>query len=186
MRIRDRFDSEGHVADFLTCFVFEKEGGIKDVIHHLKYKNIRSIGERLGHEAGALIMASPSFSDADYLLPVPLHKLTLRERGYNQSEHISSGISEITHIPKVTSFLARKKYTRSQTKLDPVERNRNVEGAFEVPEGSRQFVKGKKLILVDDVITTGSTLGACAAELKRNGALRVLVVSAAIAGQRLS
>jgi ComF family protein len=179
--LRDKFIAGGMVQDFLSCYLFEKEGSLQHIIHLLKYEGIKSVGIRLGKEIGKQMMNNSSFCNADYLVPVPLHTLKKRERGYNQSECICKGISEVTAISMDTSFVIRKKYTRTQTQLNIQERKKNVGDAFIVPEKSRLAIKGKTFILVDDVITTGSTINACAQELVANGAAGVLAASVALA-----
>jgi ComF family protein len=156
----------------------------QQVVHSLKYQGMKSLGIRLGKEIGNRIKASPTFSSADYILPIPLHKLKQRERGYNQSEYLCKGISETTGILIAASFLSRTKYTRSQTQLNLEERRENVGEAFRTNQKFLNEIRGKSFILVDDVITTGSTITACARELRANGAGIILAASAALA-QRL-
>jgi len=142
---------------------------------------MKSLGVRLGKEIGNRIKACQTFSSADYLLPIPLHRLKQRERGYNQSEYICRGISEATGIPVGGSILYRTKYTKSQTQLNLGERRANVGDAFKVNPKFQSEIRGKSFILVDDVITTGSTITACARELRTNGGRTILAVSVALA-----
>lgn len=172
---------EGAVREFLSCFLFEKEGTLKEIVHLLKYGGIKSLGERLGREVGRRMLVKPEFMAPDSLIPVPLNKLKQRERGYNQAEYICRGISAVTHIPVRTTLIVRRRYTESQTELDRDRRRENVRGAFALNPNCRWMVRDRLFILVDDVITTGSTLNACAGELLENGAGCVLAVSAALA-----
>ena len=167
--------------DLLSCFLFEKEGKLQEIIHLLKYRGITSVGMELGREIGDVIIRDPLFQEAHMLVPVPLHKLKLRERGYNQSLVLCKGIAEVTHIPVRTDFLVRLKYTQSQTKLSLDERKGNVGGAFAINRKRFPDADEKTMILVDDVVTTGSTMNACAQVLLDHGARRVLVASAALA-----
>ena len=169
------------VDDVLSCFLFEKEGKLQDIVHLLKYRGIKSVGVELGKTLGGYMMQDVRFMSADFLIPVPLHRLKLRERGYNQSEFLCKGISEVTHIPIHSSLIVRKKYTQSQTQLDLEERRKNVGDAFTVHERFLSEVKGKTFILVDDVITTGSTINACARGLVAHGAASVFAAAAALA-----
>ncbi|HEY6191498.1 MAG TPA: ComF family protein [Bacteroidota bacterium] len=173
--------SEGAVGDILSCFLFEKEGALQQVLHLMKYGGMRSLGERLGEEVGRRMILNGHFLTHDALVPVPLHKLKQRERGYNQAEHICRGIYSKTRIPVSTSLLLRKRHTESQTELDRESRKRNVSGAFVLNPKCGGEVEGRSFILVDDVITTGSTVGACARVLLDHGAEQVLAVSAALA-----
>ncbi len=179
--ILERFLAEGVVNDILSCYLFEKEGVFQKVIHLLKYQGMKSIGVDLGCNIGKRMIECSYYSSADYLIPVPLHRLKARERGYNQSEYLCRGISQITGIPIGPGIIKRKKYTQSQTTLTIEERKLNVGGAFFLDPKYIPAVKGKTFILVDDVITTGSTINACARELRSHGAQEVYAASAALA-----
>ena len=179
--ISSKFQAEGFVEDILSCFLFEKEGALQQVIHLLKYQGMKSLGVQLGRDIGKRMQTNPGFCNADYLVPVPLHKLKARERGYNQSEFLCKGIGEITNIPIHAHLLTRTKYTQSQTKLTIDQRRKNVGDAFRLNPKLCSSVKGRTFILVDDVITTGSTLNACTKVLASNGAKNVFVASVALA-----
>lgn len=130
------------------------------------------VGERLGER----LCEQPWFGEIDGLIPIPLHRGRRRERGYNQSLLICEGIRERTGLPIVSDVLKRVKYTRTQTLLSPRERHKNVSDAFRViiPEK----VRGRNLVLVDDVLTTGATLNACAGELHRAGVEKIWCATA--------
>lgn len=179
--IREKFDAQGTIDDLLSCFLFEKEGALQDILHMLKYRGMKSFGIRLGREIGYRMIEHPEYARAEALLPVPLHRRKERERGYNQAEVICRGIQEVTGIPIDTSLLVRNKYTLSQTKLTLEERRQNVGDAFGVARDHRSIISGKCYILVDDVITTGSTINACAEALRANGAEKIFAASAALA-----
>jgi ComF family protein len=179
--LRRTLCADGLVADFSSCYLFEQEGVLQKVLHQLKYGGMRSLGGLLGREAGKRLLGRPDFLSADAIIPVPLNRTKRRERGYNQAEEICSGISAVTKLFVSRSVLVRTRNTESQTGLDRTERMENVRGAFVMRPEARGEVGSRTLILVDDVITTGSTVAACAAELRRQGAEKVLVVSAAIA-----
>jgi ComF family protein len=181
VELRDRFGRDGAVSGFLSCYVFEKEGRLQDVIHLLKYRGIKSIGTMLGREIGRRMLEDPTFVGVDYLLPVPLHALKQRERGYNQSEFLCRGIGEVTAIPMLVDVVRRSRYTESQTQLSLDERRENVRGAFEISPKFKPSLEGRTVILVDDVITTGSTITACARELKIAGVEKVVAASVALA-----
>ena len=179
--IKGRFDLEGVVGDLVSCFLFEKGGKLQDVIHELKYRGMKSLGVRLGEEIGNHIARNPELRKADWLIPVPLHRLKQRERGYNQSEYVCRGIARVSGIPSGGTFIRRHKYTETQAQLTVEQRRENVGNAFTIPANRRPFVNGKTCILVDDVITTGSTIGACARELRKNNAAGVFAASVALA-----
>ncbi len=179
--LKDRFARGGGVSDFLSCFYFEGEGKLQTIIHLLKYQGMKSMGVMLGKEIGERIRGNSLFASADFLVPVPLHRLKQRERGFNQSEFLCKGISLVAGIHAQANVLRRFKYTQSQTQLSPEQRQRNVGDAFRIDPQFRGAIRGKKFLLVDDVITTGATINACALELVRAGAHSVLAASAAVA-----
>ncbi len=177
-----KFGADGFISKAFSCFYFKDEGIIQTLIHELKYQNKRSIGILLGEIVGNSIKNDDDFLSADALIPVPLHKIRLRERGYNQSELIAKGISKVIGVKVIDNILLRIRNTQTQTKLNFEERKENVKDAFSVRERDKKFVQGRKFIIVDDVITTGSTVNECAKALIRSGASRVLALSVAIAG----
>lgn len=181
IELKSKFETGGVVQDLFARYLFEKEGMLQEVIHLLKYQGMKSIGVRLGSEIGTRLKSISQFSTADILVPIPLHKLKRRERGYNQSEYICKGISEEMGIPVNSSLIERKKYTQSQTKLNMQERRENVGDAFNINPKYESIVNGNTFILVDDVITTGSTINACAVELLAHKAKSILAVSVALA-----
>ncbi|HRP01511.1 MAG TPA: ComF family protein [Candidatus Kapabacteria bacterium] len=145
-----------------------------DAIYSLKYYGKRGIGNELGILLWKKIRME-SDMQYDYLLPVPIHSARKRERGYNQSEHICKGLSRASGIPYQFSILKRIKYTKSQTRLHLEERKTNVENIFKaLDKGS---VLGKNILVVDDVLTTGSTLNSIAKLLKSTGANTVDVAT---------
>ena len=148
-------------------FVFEET--IREAIYGLKYKNLRSIAAPLARHLADLLLDEPfSF---DLLVPVPLHSRRLRERGYNQAEIIARHLGRLVQVPVATDRLRRHRYTAPQARTADVEERRsNVSRAFGCRPGS---VTGLKVLLVDDVTTTGATLEACAIELRKAGAVEV-------------
>lgn len=176
-----RLRSTRFVEDLAVLYLFEKEGIIQSLLHQLKYSGMTSIGVELGIKLGERICSTIGGTDADALLPVPLHKAKERERGYNQSEYICRGISSVTNIPVLSCLLWRTKYTKSQTQLTSDQRTANVRDAFAVAKRKRPLVSGRRFLLVDDVITTGSTVVECARVLKEYGAREVIACSLALA-----
>jgi ComF family protein len=111
------------------------------------------------------------------IVPVPLSKSRMRERGYNQSEQLAAGLSQHWRIPVGEDLLTRTRATVSQTELTPEERKSNVAGAFRVPSGKSQQIRGAHLVIIDDVMTTAATLNACAAALYEAGARTISYVT---------
>jgi len=178
----EKFENGGFINKAFSCFHFKDESIIQTLIHDLKYRNKRSIGFLLGEITGNSIKNDLDFTTADALIPVPLHKIRLRERGYNQSELIAKGISKVTGVKVISDLLVRGRNTQTQTKLNFAERRENVKDAFYVRGKYKNFVFGKTFIIVDDVITTGSTINECGKTLIQSGASKVLAVSVAVAG----
>ena len=126
-----------------------------------------------------LEVAAQLFDTVDLLLPVPLHPKRMRQRGYNQSEWIAYGIRSATGIAVDTSSLSRIKKTESQTRKQIFERSENVEDIFRVE--NTDTLKNKHILLVDDVITTGSTMNACAEAMKAISGIRISILGIAVA-----
>lgn len=152
---------------------------VRTIIHNLKYLDKTHLAVNLGSSIGTVISEDKTIRKWDLLIPIPLHKVKQRSRGFNQSELIVDAIAEVSSIKKDNSILIRHRYTRNQAALPMKERAANVKGAFSVVYKSK--IKGMKIILVDDVITTGSTMLECIKTLKEAGAKEVVALSAAIA-----
>ena len=163
-----------------ACFFFAKSGKVQRLIHQLKYKGNKDAGIFLGQQLGESIKEAPLFQGIDYLIPVPLHPRREKQRGYNQSLMIAQGINEVTGIPIGDKYLIRAVYTDTQTKKSADERHKNVKDIFEVrfPEE----LEGKHVLLIDDVLTTGATLEACAHQLENIPGITISAATAACAG----
>ena len=149
-----------------TSFYFFRKGSrYQKLIHHLKYKNLKELGETAGRYFGADLAQSPDFCSVDFIVPVPLHPAKQKKRGYNQSEWIALGIGQALQKPIVADNLKRVVFTSTQTRKTRFERWKNVEGIFEVSH-PQQF-ENKHVLLIDDVVTTGSTIEACAVALQK-------------------
>jgi len=152
------------------------------LIHAFKYSGKTKVGELLGRALAALVQQDEVLLAADAVCPVPLHPARLRERGFNQSLLLAAAVSMTTGMPLV-ELLVRTRYTSTQAlKAAPEDRLRNVQDAFRLRTDAR--VAGQRVLLVDDVMTTGHTLDQAARELLKGGAASVLgaVVAAAHAG----
>ena len=163
-----------------ACFFFSKEGKVQHLIHELKYKGNADAGVFLGRELGKSIKEAPLFQGVDYLIPVPLHPKREKERGYNQSLMIAQGISEVTGIPIGEKFLVRSVNTATQTHKTKEDRWKNVKDIFEVRLPDQ--LEGKYVLLIDDVLTTGATLEACALKLSTISRITISCATAACAG----
>jgi ComF family protein len=163
-----------------AAFSFYNRGSrIRKLIHNLKYKGIREVGLELGRIYGHSLKDSGFTKDIDLIIPVPLHPSKQRIRGFNQSDFISKGLSEATGLPLELKSLVRIALSDTQTRRSRYERWMNVEGIFAVTEYEK--LRGKHILLVDDVITTGSTLEACTGELLKIENVKVSVAALAVA-----
>ncbi len=149
------------------------------MLHELKYKDHREIGIELGRFLAADLTGTPRFQGIDYIVPVPLHRNKQKKRGYNQSECIAQGMSEIMQVPVDTDNLQRIIENPTQTRKSVFERWENVKGIFELKD--KEAFVGKHILLVDDVLTTGSTVEACAGAVLAAEDARVSVVTLAVA-----
>ena len=160
-----------------AVYLFDER--MQRIVHALKYRDFRSMGVKLGIAMGERFMGlSPKMSKAA-LVPVPLHPKKYRERGYNQSEWLASGVQSVLSLPVLPRLLQRIKNTQSQTKLNARERQDNVRDAFRVSE-SYQRDLFESVILVDDVFTTGATMNSAAAVCKAAGIYTVVGLTAAM------
>jgi ComF family protein len=160
-------------------YFFNKASRYRHLIHELKYKGRKDIGIELGRILGYEITASSGFTHIDLVIPIPLHKKKLKKRGFNQSECIARGISEAMNKPLDTSSVIRTVYSATQTRRTRYDRWLNVEGIFKVTD--HVFLSGKHILLVDDVVTTGATLEACATEILKVEGTKVSVAVLAMA-----
>jgi ComF family protein len=153
------------------------EGGLRTLIHELKFRGRRRVAERLAALAAPDAARAGLLTSGAVLVPVPLHPRRREERGFNQSELLALALGRRSGLPVIADVLVRRKQTRSQTGLSAAQRRANVEGAFAVRGRGR--VAGRAVVLVDDVVTTGATALACARALRDAGAREVRLLSLA-------
>ena len=158
-------------------FYYYKEGKYSSLIHHLKYYDHPEVGTYLGRLAATELKASGFFDGIDLIISVPLSKKKQRQRGYNQCDYIARGISEITGIIICTDCIERSVNTDTQTAKGRIERWKNTEGIFRITNA--ETLKGKHILLLDDVATTGATLHACISTLLTVPGVRVSVFALA-------
>ena len=179
--LSERFAAEGFIDEFYSTYYFEERGVFQKLVHSLKYDGITVFGAELGRRLGEHLRQETDVRSIDAISPIPLHKLKLRERGYNQCESICRGIALVIDRPVDTTLVQRFKNTVSQTHLTADERKNNVGDAFEVGADKKETLRGSTILVVDDVITTGSTIQSVARMLKESGAAKVIAASAALA-----
>ena len=146
-----------------------------NIIYKLKYKSHPEIGPVMGRKVAVEFQRDNFFDGIDGIVPIPLAKKRFRQRGYNQSEEIARGINEITGIPIYTGIVKRTVFKGSQTRRMRWDRQENVEYAFSLVNG--EPIIGKHLLVIDDVVTTGATIIACAKELVKAGNVKISVLS---------
>lgn len=156
---------------------FVKGGSIQKIVHGLKYKNNPEVGVYIGKLCGIEMRSQLAFQNIDFLLPIPLHPKRLAKRGYNQALMIAKGISTETNIPIMEDNLIRVIDNPSQTQNSRIARWKNSEGIFAIK--SKNMLTNKHVLLIDDIITTGSTIETCAKLLllETNGNIKISVYS---------
>jgi ComF family protein len=166
-----------------AAYLYVHEGNIsQEMIHLLKYKRKKQIGIKLGRIYGYKLREETSLiKDIDLIVPVPLHIKRKRERGFNQCDYFAQGLSEVLSVPYEPDVIVRVKENISQTKRSRYDRWENVEGIFALAQPD--MVRGRHILLVDDVITTGATIESCAAALLCGADIRLSVAAIATAGR---
>lgn len=176
--LTERFWGRVGLYSAASLYHFSKSGRAQQLIHQLKYEGKQKVGVKLGQLYGSQLKVAPLFNSVDIILPVPLHPKKAHRRGYNQSALFAKGLSDTMQRPWLEG-LSRIAYTTTQTKKSRLERFENVSQAFTVQK--RKELEGKHLLLVDDVITTGATLEACAHKLLELSGVRLSMATIAIA-----
>ncbi len=172
----------------ITCetneFIFDKARSVfsyddilQNLIHEFKYNEMTSIIKLLGKLSHEYLTKFQPFDHIDYIVPVPLHKVKKRSRGFNQSEYIAREISRGMNWKCLPNLIKRKKFTETQTKLNKQQRRKNVSMAFRINQ--KYDIKYKNILLVDDVFTTGSTVNSIASVLKEKQVNKVYVFTIA-------
>lgn len=155
------------VTCVMTLFKFVKESKVQHLLHALKYKNEPELGTALGRMYGHDLLRADYKDQFDLIIPVPLHSSRKRKRGYNQSEKFGTGLGEVLGIPCSDSYMKRQVMTETQTRKSKLNRWENVNAVFKVTH--LEAVQHKRILLVDDVVTTGATLEACGQALMDAG-----------------
>ena len=175
---RDQLSDKVNADDAFAYFTLYPDSHMEKIIHHIKYSGMRRLGTFMGRILAERINIDQHYN---YIIPVPLHKIRVRERHYNQSDYISTGIGEALGIEVLSKAVSRIRYTKSQTHLNRQQRIENVKGAFEINSDYFEKIKDKNLIVFDDIVTTGSTINEVIRILKENGAGKILAVCLAMA-----
>lgn len=174
--------SGGRVGTFALVSPFLYEGIARELALALKYRGRLAVAPFLGNRMAKAVRERFGGA-AESVVPIPLHPTRLRERTFNQAELLARHLAAELGLPCDAGLLVRRKATRPQTELDRDQRAANVREAFALAPGAQDCVRGRRLLLVDDVLTTGFTASACAELLMKAGARNVTVVTAAFASQ---
>ena len=161
-----------------ALFHFHKKGIVQEMMHKLKYKGQEEISETIGNWYAEELKNLEQIKEIDYIIPVPLHKKRLRERGYNQVEGFGKALSENLKIPYDETVLQRKLYTKTQTKKDLLGRIDVIDSVFAISFSENHH--GKHFLLIDDVLTTGSTLESCSRALLKIPDSKISIVCMAM------
>ncbi|MEZ4946879.1 MAG: phosphoribosyltransferase family protein [Cyclobacteriaceae bacterium] len=171
--VRDRLAGRLPITYGVAFLKLKKGGVVQKMLHQLKYKHHPEIGVKLGKVFGNELKQKGLSATFDLIIPVPLHPSRIRKRGYNQSAKFAEGLSYVLQVPWDESISVRKTRTKTQTNKSKLERWENVKDVFAIAQSGQ--VSGKRILLVDDVITTGATLEACGLHLINSGCAQLSV-----------
>lgn len=152
---------------------FQKKSSTQHLLHQLKYQQKENIGEWLGEQFAYSLQSKGRFAAVEIIIPIPLHPSRIKFRGFNQCDAIARGMASVLQIPIVNGVLIRSVATQSQTKKNRFQRFENMNSVFNVAQASA--IKGKNILLLDDVLTTGATLVSAAQVLQQAGSNKLFV-----------
>ena len=152
---------------------FQKKSSTQHLLHQLKYQQKENIGEWLGEQFAYSLQSKGRFAAVEIIIPIPLHPSRIKFRGYNQCDAIARGMASVLQIPIVNGVLIRNVATQSQTKKNRFQRFENMNSVFSLAQASA--IKGKNILLLDDVLTTGATLISAAQVLQQAGSNKLFV-----------
>jgi len=158
---------------------FEKKGIVQQLLHNLKYRGHETIGKTLGEWLGNELKTIEAYKSIDIVIPVPLHKRKLRKRGYNQVEKFGREIAKALEVDYIDNVLLKTTATQTQVFKKRIARWNNENEVFTIQNES--LIKGKHILLVDDIITTGATIEACSNMLNKAENLKISIATMAIA-----
>lgn len=174
----EKFNNLSKIDYLFSCYKYTKKSPIQKIIHQLKYNGKFRIGYYLGTILANKIKDDIELNNYNLILPVPIHPIKKTERGYNQSYYIAKGFAKSTNKKIINNVLYRKVYTESQSLRNKNQREENIKDIFEIKNVN--YIKGKNIIILDDIITTGSTVKEVAKICKNNGAAKIAAVSIAL------
>lgn len=158
--VEERMFGRVRLRGAFSCFYYRKNQAIRHIIHEFKYHHNKEIAREMGREMGRRALRSGFLEGYDCIVPVPLHPRKIKTRGYNQSELLADGLSQVSGLPVFPNALTRSIFAGTQTHLDPFQRFVNVRADFTLGPDAPNLA-GKTVLLIDDVFTTGATSEAC-------------------------
>ncbi len=175
--LKNIFSGRVRVENVASLLFYKKENQVQKILHSLKYKGNKYLGEYLGIYYGEKLIQQKEYQNIDLIIPIPLHEKKLKLRGYNQSEWIAKGLSKGMNLPYNANLLIRTEYTGTQTKKSRFNRWENVRDVFELTD--IDLLKDKHILLCDDVLTTGATTEAAIQKIIEIENVKVSVVTLA-------
>ena len=160
-----------------SLFLFEQNGMAQTLIHKLKYQGKEKIGTFVGYLLGEELKKNKTYQNLDYIIPVPLHLKKQKQRGYNQLSKFGESLSETLRIPFKENILIKSSSSETQTKKNKFDRWKNATESFQLI--ATHFLENKHILLIDDVVTTGATLEACANELLKTKNIKISIATIA-------
>jgi len=170
---------KANIEEAMAGYFFTKKSRIQKMIHSFKYRGNEESAIFLGEQLGEMLKKSGRFQTINQIIPVPLHPKKLHIRGYNQAEKIADGISNVLNIEVNTTSLLRMEHNETQTNKGIFSRWKNVKTIFSIHDQTK--IKNQHILIVDDVITSGSTIESCANQILSVNGTKVSLASLAIA-----
>ena len=178
-KVKDLFYGRASINHARSLFFYEKIGVVQELIHQLKYEGQEKISTYLGYWMAEFVTADPAFSTITHIVPVPIHPKRLRKRGYNQVNGFGKALAEQLNVKFIEDLLIKTVHTINQAKLGQVKRSDETNTPYAIKKGDN-FKKPPHFLIVDDVITTGTTLSLCIKELQKIPEAQISIATMAI------
>jgi len=177
--VKQTFYGRVHIENATALLHYKKNGIVQQLIHHLKYKDRQEVGNFLGNMLGERLKKEATYTNIDYIIPVPLHKKRLQKRGYNQVTNFGQELAKHLEAVYVDDILIKINNIKTQAFKKRAARWLTAQHSFEITD--TKLLQGKHILLVDDIITTGATLEACTLALQKIPNIKISVATMSIA-----